>query len=203
MQESKLSPLKRKRKDMKGVTKTCKICNEDVSANNIAKHCKRNHKLNCHLCYKPFDTEGGLQLHVLTEHQTKKETSNQEVKLSARKCHLSCTICVNERRTGGKLGGKLAFRNHINEVHKDSECCKLYTQKDEVYAHILGEHANFHCAMCETVHPKYEELKMHMNVEHQKAFDCPMHHIFFGTELELEDHKQNGHTKTRRVNVSL
>ena len=30
-----------------------------------------------------------------------------------------------------------------------------------------------------------------------------MHHIFFATEFELEDHKKMGHTKTRMVNISF
>ena len=30
-----------------------------------------------------------------------------------------------------------------------------------------------------------------------------MHHIFFATEFELEDHKKMGHTKTRMVDISL
>ena len=77
---------------------------------------------------------------------------------------LSCTICINDWRTGGKMGGKLAFRNHLQEVHKDMECCKHFTKKDEVYEHILGEHANFHCAICETVHQKYADLKEHMSI---------------------------------------
>ena len=68
---------------------------------------------------------------------------------------------------------------------------------------IMLQHANFHCAVCETVHSKYDELKEHMSLEHGKEFDCSMHHIFFATELELEDHKKTTHTKTRWVNVSF
>ena len=63
---------KRKRKDLKGVTKTCTICNEDVSRNNIAKHVKRNHKLNCHLCYILLESKEELESHIFTEHESKK-----------------------------------------------------------------------------------------------------------------------------------
>ena len=75
-------------------------------------------------------------------------------------------------------------------IQKDSICCKSVDKTDEFLSHILEEHANFHCLICEAIFPKYEKLKEHMNEQHELSYDCPIHRLFYASEAELKRHKK-------------
>ena len=170
-----------KRKPLQPQNHTCPICDKKLNIA-ISQHVRRRHKNNCQLCYKNFDTKEEVSSHVLSEHGGKK-----------REPYISCAICNNDWKTAWKM----SFNNHIKTVHKDSLCCKGQSSKSNKYCHILEEHANFHCLLCENKLQKYRDLKAHMDSEHEMPYDCATHHLFFTSEFELEMHKKVDKTHIR------
>ncbi|XP_023314975.1 zinc finger protein 28-like [Trichogramma pretiosum] len=140
----------------------------------------------CDICYKSFDYQSYLKLHIIAVHDRSRP--------------FECDICHKSFSFKGYL------KTHISVVHdhfKPFECDTCH--KSFGYQHTLKYHLNavharsnpFECNICHQSFGQKSDLKRHVNAVHDqsKPFECKVCRKLFGQKSDLKRHANAVHDR--------
>ena len=160
---------------------------------------KKNSKIKCDECQKPFQSEQSLKYHKLVQHTIDPQKS------------YSCNICNKTFLI------KVNLDNHVKFKHSDSRnieckhCNSKFKQRKNLNAHMLNIHGTnptkedywqdikrdrFECSFCKKAFTRGTDLKVHITVKHstKDLFNCSHCGTKFSYKNSLERHKAEKHS---------
>ena len=149
----------------------CQICKKTFCAEeDLKKHIRDKHTINCYFCQKPFETTSALREHCSSEHI------------------LRCDICKE------KFLGKTQLKQHIESDHSNScnWCNEKFGCKSYLENHVKTVHVN-HCFMCTTSFNNCNDLNEHVLDKH--TFECEFCEYTGNGEEAMYDHILELHAK--------